>query len=65
MKPKDAAIIFNELETDILIKVASGMRTQALAGVLAEMNPENARLLTQLLATRNKIAVTENNLSVQ
>lgn len=56
MKPKDAAVIFNELETDILIKVASGMRTQALAGVLAEMAPENARLLTRYLAERNQVA---------
>jgi flagellar motility protein MotE (MotC chaperone) len=55
MKAKDAAAIFNDLDEDILVPVASGMRTQALAGVLGEMTPEKARNLTRLLAERNKI----------
>lgn len=59
MKPKDAAAIFNELEKNILISVAKGMRTQALAGVLAEMTPDNARELTIYLAERNKVALEE------
>ena len=59
MKPKDAAAIFNDLEPDILIAVASGMRTQALSGVLAEMTPENARTLTRYLAERNKPAAAD------
>lgn len=52
MKSKDAAVIFNALEPDILVPVAAGMRTQALAGVLAKMQPEKARELTRLLAER-------------
>ena len=50
MKPREAARIFAVLEDDILVPVAAGMRTQAIAGVLAEMNPDKARRLTRLLA---------------
>ena len=56
MKAKDAAVIFNALEPDILVPVAAGMRTQALAGVLAKMQPEKARELTRLLAERSDVA---------
>lgn len=55
MKPKDAAVIFNALEEKILVPLAAGMRTQALSGVLAEMEPDNARRLTILLAGRNSV----------
>ena len=55
MRSKDAAAIFNALDEDILVAVASGMRTQALAGALAEMQPEKARQLTILLAERERI----------
>ncbi|MGE0409179.1 MAG: MotE family protein [Amphiplicatus sp.] len=56
MKARDAARIFELLDEDVLVPVASGMRTQALAGVLAEMNPEKARFLTRLLADRRREA---------
>lgn len=56
MKAKDAARIFDVLEDDILVPVAAGMRTQALSGVLAEMNPEKAKSLTRLLAAHGRIA---------
>ncbi len=52
MKARDAARIFEVLDDDILIPVAAGMRTQSLAGVLAEMVPEKARALTVALANR-------------
>jgi len=55
MKPKDAAIIFNALDEKILVPLAAGMRTQALSGVLAEMEPDIARRLTTLLAERNRV----------
>lgn len=55
MKPKDAAVIFNALDEKILVPLAAGMRTQALSGVLAEMEPINARRLTTLLAGRNSV----------
>lgn len=57
MKARDAAAIFNELDEDIMVKVASSMRTQALAGVLAEMAPAKARGLTVMLADRNTAPV--------
>ncbi len=59
MKAKDAARIFDALDEEILVPVASGMRSQALAGVLAEMKPENARRLTRLLADRNKVKTAD------
>ena len=52
MKARDAARIFEILDDDILLPVASGMRTQALAGVLAEMSAERAKALTIALANR-------------
>lgn len=52
MKPRDAARIFEALDADLLGPVASGMRTQSLAGVLGEMNAGEAKELTQLLAQR-------------
>lgn len=59
MKPRDAARIFELLEDDLLVTVAFEMRTQALSGVLAEMAPERARALTQLMANRNAATSTE------
>ncbi|MCA8890019.1 MAG: hypothetical protein KDA46_14390 [Parvularculaceae bacterium] len=50
MKARDAARIFNVLDEDILVRVAAGMRTQALAGVLAQMEPKRATMLTKALA---------------
>jgi len=58
MKSKDAARIFDALDEEILVSVASGMRTQALAGVLAEMAPDKARDLTRLLAGRGRAALS-------
>jgi flagellar motility protein MotE (MotC chaperone) len=52
MKARDAARIFEILDDDILIPVASGMRTQALAGILAELSAERAKALTIALANR-------------
>lgn len=54
MKARDAARIFEVLDDDILLPVAAGMRTQALAGVLAEMSAERARHLTVALANRER-----------
>lgn len=56
MKPRDAARIFEVLDDDILIPVAAGMRTQALAGVLAEMSADRAKALTVALANRDSAA---------
>lgn len=58
MKARDAARIFEILDDDILLPVASGMRTQALAGVLAEMSAERAKALTIALANRESAPAT-------
>ena len=52
MKAREAARIFEVLGDDILVPVAARMRTQALAGVLAEMTPARAQDLTRKLALR-------------
>jgi flagellar motility protein MotE (MotC chaperone) len=65
MKARDAARIFEVLDDDILIPVAAGMRTQALAGVLAEMAPEKAKALTTALANREETAATPISTSDQ
>lgn len=52
MKPKDAARIFDGLDQDVLITVAQAMKSDALAPVLAAMNPAAAQKLTVKLASR-------------
>jgi flagellar motility protein MotE (MotC chaperone) len=52
MKPKDAARIFDGLSDDVLVPVAQAMKSDALAPVLAAMNPQNAQKLTVKLAGR-------------
>ncbi|MGD9637712.1 MAG: MotE family protein [Alphaproteobacteria bacterium] len=55
MKPKDAAVIFDDLEMNILIVLFEKMRTQNAAAILSAMSPEKARALTIELADRNKL----------
>jgi flagellar motility protein MotE (MotC chaperone) len=52
MKPKDAARIFDGLSDDVLVPVAQSMKSDALAPVLAAMNPQSAQKLTVKLASR-------------
>lgn len=52
MKPKDAARIFDGLSEDVLVPVAQAMKSDALAPVLAAMNPAQAQKLTVKLASR-------------
>ena len=52
MKPGDAARIFETLDKTILLDVAALMKEQAIAGILAEMQPKAAQDLTERLATR-------------
>lgn len=55
MKPKQAAVIWNELEMPILLEVATRMREVKAADVMARMSPERARDLTGELARRQEI----------
>ncbi len=55
MKAKDAARIFNTLDTDVLLSVLSRMSERKSAPVLAAMNAERARSVTILLAQQKKL----------
>lgn len=52
MKAKEAAKIFDTLQTQVLLGVAQQMKENKLALIVAEMNPEKARDLTMGLANR-------------
>jgi len=52
MRAKDAATVFDGLEDETLLQVASRMRQQNLAEIMGKMNPVRARALTQMLADR-------------
>jgi len=63
MKPKDAARIFNSLEMDILISVASKIKEAKMASILAAMNSKRANKLTVELATRRQLPGVGNKKS--
>ena len=50
MKPKEAAAIFDKLEMDVMLRVASAMNPRKMAPVLARMDPDRAKDLTAALA---------------
>lgn len=52
MRAKDAAAVFDGLEDDVLVQVASRMRQANLAEVMGRMDPVRARRLTEMLADR-------------
>jgi flagellar motility protein MotE (MotC chaperone) len=55
MKPKDAARIFEKLDMGVQLAVATRMREQRMAAIMAEMTPESARALTMEMATQARI----------
>jgi flagellar motility protein MotE (MotC chaperone) len=54
MKPRDAAKIFDRLEVNVLLQVASMMNPRSMSEVLALMTPDRAEQLTVELANRAK-----------
>jgi flagellar motility protein MotE (MotC chaperone) len=52
MRARDAAAVFDGLDDEVLVQVASRMRQANLAEVMGRMDPERARVLTQMLADR-------------
>lgn len=50
MRPRDAALIFNDLEQAVLLQVLDRMKEAKAAPVLAAMQPERARFITAELA---------------
>lgn len=62
MRAKDAANVFNGLDDDVMVQVASRMRQANLAEVMGRMEPARARTLTQLLADRARPPTSGSNL---
>jgi flagellar motility protein MotE (MotC chaperone) len=52
MKPRDAAKIFDRLEMDVLLKVASQINPRVMADIMAQMTPDVAEHLTVELASK-------------
>lgn len=50
MKPRDAAVIFNDLDRPVLLQIVDRMQERRASMVLAAMQPERARELTAALA---------------
>ncbi|MBU6444361.1 MAG: hypothetical protein KGR48_10665 [Alphaproteobacteria bacterium] len=55
MKPRDAARIFNTLDEPVLLAVAGAMKPDALALIMAQMEPKQAQDLTVKLAGKLKL----------
>lgn len=62
MRAKDAANVFNGLDDEVLVQVASRMRQANLAEVMGRMEPARARTLTQMLADRARPPTSGTNL---
>ena len=60
MKPKSAAAIFNELDTDTVVNVMRGMSERKIAPIIAAMNTEKARNVTRQLADREPLPEVPN-----
>ena len=57
MRPRDAAAIFNDLDSAVLIPVLDRMKEAKAGPILAAMTPERARVVTtQLAEWRNKVS---------
>lgn len=56
MKPADAARIFNKLDRQVLLTVASRMKPAKIGAVMAAMEPARAQDLTVMLALRLNVA---------
>ena len=52
MRPKDAAAIFDALDMHVLLEVLDRMEDRKAAAILADMLPERARIVTQMLAQK-------------
>ena len=62
MKPKAAAKIFNGLDKDVLLRVASRIKSDNLAKIMAAMPPGKAADLTVALAASVKLPETTKDL---
>ncbi len=63
MKPKGAALIFNELDKNVLLGIIQNMKPQTMSAILAAMSPSKAREITIALAGETRKKITENSLN--
>ena len=66
MKPKEAALIFDELDMNTLLRVSRAMNPRKLAPIMARMSPVRARDLTASMAitpSEPQVAVTSEDLA--
>lgn len=59
MKPKSAAVIFNELDLTILLEVIDAMSERKVAPILAAMDPMKAKEVTADLAEMRKLKASQ------
>jgi flagellar motility protein MotE (MotC chaperone) len=59
MRPKDAAKIFDDLDINVLLRVAKIMSPRKMAPILAQMNPPRAQELTVRMADLSDQPATE------
>lgn len=52
MKPKAAAVVFEQLAMDVQVEVAERMRDRSTAAILAAMTPKGAAALSMAIARR-------------
>lgn len=55
MKPKEAAVIFNTLDLDVLLAIIGRMNERKATLVFQEMDPEKARIVTIRLSEQRKL----------
>lgn len=59
MKPKDAAAVFDNLDTEVLLRLAISINPRKMSPIMAEMQTERAQSLTLLMAVdRSEATVT-------
>lgn len=56
MKPAKAALVFEQLDMEVQMKVAQRMRANSTASILAAMTPRGAAALSMALARKNASA---------
>ena len=60
MKPRDAAKIFDGLDTAVLLEVASQINPRTMADIVAQMSPDVAERLTVELANKAQQAKADD-----
>lgn len=59
MDPKKAAIVFDELETDLAVQLLSGMKPKVAAEIMGKMTPQKAKIITEKVLSRRKTSAAQ------